>query len=150
MDKPRIIKRMNAALERELHEVVRYMHQSFWVKGPHARSMRAFFREQSRESMGHATRLGEQIVALGGKPVVRILEIYEPKDLGDAALLEECVAHEEAACDGYRRMLPLVQDHPPLKRMIAGLAREEGEHIEAIRAMARRYGRAAKKKGKRA
>jgi len=138
MDKTKVINKMNAALERELHEVVRYMHQSFWVKGPRAGRLRAFFREQSRESMGHATRLGEQIVALGGRPVVKILEIYEPSAKTDAQLLEECVLHEEAACEGYKKMLPLVQDHPRLKRVIAGLAREEGEHIDAIRRMAKR------------
>ena len=141
MDKPRIIKKMNAALERELNEVVRYMHQSFWVKGPGARRLRAFFREQSRESMGHATALGERIVSLGGRPVVKILEIYEPKSLSDAALLEECVRHEEAACAGYQKMLPLVEGDPGLKRMISGLAREEGQHIASIRRLARSLGR---------
>lgn len=140
MDKKKVVAKMNAALERELNEVVRYMHQSFWVKGRNARRMRAFFREQSSESMGHATRLGENIVALGGKPVVKILEIYEPKNLSDAALLEECVRHEEAACLGYKKLLPLVEGHPVLKRLFAGLAREEGEHIEAIRRMARKFG----------
>jgi bacterioferritin (cytochrome b1) len=140
MDKKKVVAKMNAALERELNEVVRYMHQSFWVKGRNARHMRAFFREQSRESMGHATRLGEHIVALGGKPVVKILEIYEPKKLSDAALLEECVRHEEAACQGYKKLLPLVEGHPGLRRLVSGLAREEGEHIEAIRRMARKFG----------
>ena len=67
MDKVKVIKRLNQGLERELNEVVRYMHQSFWVKGKNAKKLRAFFREQSSESMDHATRLGEQIVALGGK-----------------------------------------------------------------------------------
>jgi bacterioferritin (cytochrome b1) len=142
MEKAKLIKRLNAALERELNEVVRYLHQSFWVKGPRAARLRAFFREQSRESMGHATRLGEQIVALGGRPVVKILEIYEPKSLSDAALLEECVVHEQTACEGYKKMLPLVKDHPRLRRLIAGLAEEEGEHIEAIRRMAKRFRKA--------
>ncbi|MGH7441266.1 MAG: ferritin-like domain-containing protein [bacterium] len=142
MDTAKIVAKMNAALERELHEVVRYMHQSFWVKGPRASRLRAFFREQSRESMGHATTLGELIVSLGGRPVVKILEIYEPGSQSDAELLKECVHHEEAACEGYKRMLPLVDGEPRLKRIIAGLAREEGEHIVAIRRMAERIARA--------
>jgi len=136
MDKARLIKKMNAALERELHEVVRYMHQSFWVKGKNAKKLRAFFREQSSESMDHATRLGEQIVALGGKPVVRILEIYEPRSLSDKALLLECLQHEQEACDLYVNLLPLVQDHPGLKKVIAGLAREESGHMAGIRRLA--------------
>lgn len=136
MDKKKVIKRLNAALERELIEVVRYMHQSFWLKGRNAKKLRAFFREQSEESMGHATKLGQAVVELGGKPVVRILEIYEPKPMSERAMLLECVEHEQAACDGYLKMLPLLQDNPKLKSLVAGLAREEGEHIAGIRRLA--------------
>jgi bacterioferritin (cytochrome b1) len=139
MDKALVVRKLNGALERELNEVVRYMHQSFWVKGRHAKKLRAFFREQSQESMGHATLLGEQIVALGGKPVVRILEIYEPKNVSDRALLEECVAHEHAAWAGYLKILPLVQSNPKLKRLISSLVKEEGEHMAEIKKMAKEF-----------
>ena len=138
MDKAKVIRRLNEALERELTEVVRYMHQSFWVSGRNAKAMRAFFREQSSESMGHATRLGEHIVALGGKPVVRILEIYEPKAMSNRAMLEECIQHEQEACDGYTRLLPLVKGDAKLTRLVGSLAKEEGEHIAGIRKMAKR------------
>lgn len=136
MEKSKVIKRLNAALERELGEVVRYMHQSFWIKGRNAKKLKAFFREQSAESMDHATRLGAAVVELGGKPIVRILEIYEPKPMSERAMLLECVEHEQAACDGYLRLLPLVDSHPKLRRLVAGLAREEGEHIAEIRKLA--------------
>ena len=138
MQKAKVIQKLNQALEREMTEVVKYMHQSFWVKGRNAKKLRAFFREQSRESMGHATRLGEQIVALGGRPVVKILEIYEPKAMSDSAMLMECLQHEQAALEGYLRMLPLVQGNPSLKRLVSGLAKEEGEHMGEIRQMAKR------------
>jgi bacterioferritin (cytochrome b1) len=97
MDKAKVVRKLNESLERELNEVVRYMHQSFWVKGKNAKKLRAFFREQSSESMGHATRLGEHIVALGGQPVVKILEIYQPRKMSDREMLLECVEHEQAA-----------------------------------------------------
>lgn len=139
MLKAKVIQKLNQALERELAEVVKYMHQSFWVKGRHRKKLVAFFREQSSESMDHATRLGERIVALGGTPVVRILEIYEPKQ-GDArALLEQCVLDERAAMEGYLKLLPLVEGDRSLKKMISGLAKEEGQHMEEIRKMAKRF-----------
>ena len=138
MDKPKVIKKLNQALERELTEVVKYMHQSFWVKGKGRRRLVNFFREQSRESMGHAIRLGEHIVGLGGNPVVRILEIYEPRKGSARRLLEQCVEDERAARDGYLKLLPLVQQDKTLKRLVAGLAREEGAHIAQIQKMARR------------
>ena len=71
-----------------------------------------------------------------GKPVVRILEIYEPRSLSDKALLLECLQHEQEACDLYVNLLPLVQDHPGLKKVIAGLAREESGHMAGIRRLA--------------
>ena len=40
MDKVKVVKKLNQALERELGEVVRYMHQSFWVKGKNAKKLR--------------------------------------------------------------------------------------------------------------
>lgn len=138
MDKKRVVKKLNESLERELNEVVRYMHQSFWVKGKNAKKLRAFFREQSSESMGHATRLGEHIVALGGQPVVKILEIYQPRKMSDREMLLECVQHEQAALDGYLKIVPLVKGNAKLTALVKGLAKEEGEHIGDIVKMARK------------
>ncbi len=137
MDKTKVIKKMNAALEREMTEVVKYMHQSFWVQGPRRKKMVSFFREQSSESMGHATRLGEQIVALGGVPVIKILEIYQPKELSMRQILEDCVADERAAMESYQNMLPLVAGDKALTKFVKDLADEEAGHIAEIEKMAR-------------
>jgi bacterioferritin len=138
MDQQKVIKKLNEALERELTEVVKYLHQSFWVQGPSRRKMVGFFREQSRESMDHAIRLGEKIVALGGVPVVKILEIYEPKPHSLKKILEDCVKDELAAMRGYKKMLPLVKGDAGLHKMISRLAFEEGQHVEGIKKMARK------------
>ena len=138
MDKLKAIKKLNQALERELAEVVKYMHQSFWVQGPKRKKMVAFFREQSQESMGHAIRLGEKIVDMGGVPVVKILEIYEPKPQSMRAMLLECVEDERKAKEGYEKMLPLVEGDKELYKMVKGLAKEEAEHMAEIAAMAKK------------
>jgi len=138
MDKVKAIKKLNQALERELAEVVKYMHQSFWVQGPKRKKMVAFFREQSQESMGHAIRLGEKIVDMGGVPVVKILEIYEPKPQSMRAMLLECVEDERKAKEGYEKMLPLVEGDKELHKMVKGLAKEEAEHMAEIAAMAKK------------
>jgi bacterioferritin len=142
MDKHKVIKKLNEALERELAEVVKYMHQSFWVQGPTRKKMIAFFREQSQESMGHAIRLGEKIVDMGGTPVVKILEIYEPKAQSMRQMLLECVEDERKAKEGYEKMLPLVEGDRELSRLIKGLALEEAGHMDEIEAMAKKAGRA--------
>ena len=138
MDKKKVIKKLNEALERELVEVVKYMHQSFWVTGPRKKMMVDFCREQSHESMGHATRLGEKIVEMGGIPVVKILEIYEPKKQTVKEMLLESVEDERKAKEGYENMLPLVTGNAPLTKMIKGLAQEEAGHMAEIEAMAKK------------
>ena len=138
MSKDKIIKKLNEALGRELAEVVKYMHQSFWVKGPKRKKMVAFFREQSQESMGHAIQLGEKIVDMGGVPVVKILEIYEPKPHNMKAMLLECVEDERRAKEGYEAMLPLISGDKDLYKMIKALAKEEAGHMTEIETMARK------------
>ena len=138
MSRDKIIKKLNQALERELAEVVKYMHQSFWVQGPKRKKMVAFFREQSQESMGHAIRLGEKIVDMGGIPVVKILEIYELKPQGMREMLLECVEDERKAKEGYEAMVPLVAHDRELSKMVKGLAKEEAGHMAEIEAMARK------------
>jgi bacterioferritin len=139
MDREKVVKKLNQALERELAEVVKYMHQSFWVQpGPRRKKMVAFCREQSMESMGHATRLGEKIVAMGGVPVVKILEIYTPKAQSVKEMLLECAEDERKAKEGYEAMLPLVAGDKELTKLIKGLAREEAGHMAEIATMARK------------
>lgn len=138
MDKTKVIKKLNEALERELTEVVKYMHQSFWVRGKQRKKMVDFFREQSRESMDHAIRLGEKIVDMGGTPIVKILEIYEPKDHSIKEVLQECIRDERAAMEGYQKMLPLVAGDKALEKLIGGLAVEEGGHIAEIEKLAKK------------
>lgn len=138
LDREKVIRKLNEALERELAEVVKYLHQSFWVSGPKRKKMVGFFREQSRESMDHAIRLGERIVSMGGVPVVKILEIYQPKPQTLREMLEECVEHEKAAMEGYKKMLPLVAADKDLHKMIKQLVKEEGGHTKEIEQMARK------------
>lgn len=88
--------------------------------------------------MGHAIRLGEKIVELGGIPIVKILEIYEPKPHNLKEILHECVEDERKAMEGYQKMLPLVEGEKELYKMIKGLANEEAEHMAEIEVMAKK------------
>lgn len=132
MDKVKVIKKLNEALERELNEVVRYLHQSFLVFGPNRKPIVEHFRENSRESMEHAIRLGEKIVSLGGDPIVKLLEIYEPKRLTTEQMLANDLKHETEALNGYKALLPLVQDDLALSGMVSRLIEEETEHVEEM------------------
>jgi bacterioferritin (cytochrome b1) len=87
--------------------------------------------------MGHATLLGEKIVALGGEPVVKILEIHENKGQSIAEMLAEDLKSEREAMEGYAKILPLVADDVALTSMLTRMVEEETQHLEEIEKMVR-------------
>ena len=137
MDKVKVIKKLNQALEHEMSSVARYLHQSFIVFGPHRKMIIELLREQAQDSMSHATRLGEKIVSLGGDPVVKILEIYEPKGHSIAEMLAADLKSEREAMEGYAKMLPLVAQDVALFSMLTRMVEEETQHLEEIEKMLR-------------
>ena len=137
MDKKKVVARLNQALTHEMSSVARYLHQSFLVFGPHRKMIIALLREQSQDSMGHATLLGEKIVSLGGEPVVKILEIYEDKGQSIAEMLAADLRSEREAMEGYAKILPLVADDVALTSMLTRMVEEETQHLEEIEKMVR-------------
>ena len=138
MDMEKIIYMLNQALEREMEAVSRYLHQSFLVMGPHRQLFVDVFRAQSREAMDHAIRLGEKIVALGGDPVVKILEIYEPKKQTIHEMLEADLEYEKKELKGYKKILKMVEEDVALSAMIQQHIFEETHHVEGIEKMLRK------------
>ena len=78
MDKTKVLEALNLDLEHEMSAMIRYLHHSLIVTGPLRGSLSGLFRTMATDSMNHAIKLGEKIVALGGHPSVKIQEIYEP------------------------------------------------------------------------
>ena len=66
MDKAKVIATMNEALRLELNSTLKYLDFSFRVFGPTRKPIVEHFLEEVKESLDHATMLGEKIVALGG------------------------------------------------------------------------------------
>ena len=74
MANAKVIAGLNQALEREMGNVIRYLHHSFLVRGVNRGPLVEFFRNQAQESFQHATAIGEKIVALGGHPCRKLAE----------------------------------------------------------------------------
>ena len=79
MNNKAIIAQLNKLLQSELEGVNRYLHHSFMVFGFSRKPIVGYLREQSTESLTHATLLGEKIVALGGHPTVTIEAEWAPE-----------------------------------------------------------------------
>ena len=132
MDKKKVLEALNLDLEHEMSAIIRYLHHSFIVSGPLRGSLVPMFRDKATDSMQHAIKLGEKIVALGGHPSVKIQEIYEPGEQTIEEMLAEDLEAEKLHLDLYEKQLDLVSDNTPLRLMIEQVIVEESTHIEEL------------------
>jgi len=103
MSQAELIAGLNEALNRELSTIIRYMLQGSMIKGRQNQSLRAMYREEVTDEIGHAQYLADKIVMLGGTPKVSPDLTPPPDD----------VAGNEIPCGD---LLPLsVAEHPGLK-----------------------------------
>ena len=138
MDKSEVISTMNEALKLELTSAMRYLDFSFRVFGPTRKPIVSHFLEEAKESFDHATMLGEKVVALGGKPVVRA-DAPKPADgLAVDDMLKLAVENERAALDIYARILGMVQGETHLRVLFENQIETEQEHLEEVSKMLRR------------
>jgi bacterioferritin len=139
LDATATIETLNEILELELAGVVRYMHYSFMIFGHHRIPITAWLRDQSTESMAHATQAGEHITSLGGHPSLRIGPLLETHRHSVDDILTEALEHEQKGLDAYRELLEQVRDR---SIMLEEFAREmiaaEEMHIAETRKMMRR------------
>ncbi len=132
MDKKKVLEALNLNLEHEMSAMVRYLHHSFITTGPSRGPLVSMFRTQATDSMMHAIKLGEKIVALGGHPSVKIQEIYEPGEQSIEEMLEEDLEMEKHHLGMYEQQLSLVQDNTALKLMLEQIIVEETDHVEQL------------------
>lgn len=133
MDKKKVLEALNLDLEHEMAAMIRYLHHSFIVTGPLRGSLSAVFRAQATDSMAHAIKLGEKIVALGGHPSVKIQEIYEPGEQTIEEMLQEDVNSERMHLELYEEQLEKVMsDNTPLRLMFEQMIADEAQHLEQL------------------
>lgn len=132
MDKKKVLAALNLDLEHEMSAIVRYLHHSFLVTGPNRGPLVSLFRQQAQDSMQHAIKLGEKIVALGGHPSVKIQEIYEPGDQTIEEMLREDLEMEKSHLAMYEQQLDLVPDNTALRLMLEQILVEETAHVEEL------------------
>lgn len=128
----KIIEGLNAALENELGNIIRYLHHSFLVRGVNRGPLVDFFRGKSKESMEHATMLGEKIVAMGGHPSIQIPKMKEIGHKNVEEMLREELESEKDEVGEYIKLLRGVGDDIALEFMLKEIIKEEQEGIEDL------------------
>ena len=126
-----LIDNLNRALGLELAAVIQYMQHSFLVTGAEREVYRAFFREQSEESHGHAKMLGDKVVALGGVPTVEPGMIRQSTDL--AEMLRQDLALEREAMEAYLAAWESCKDSDrPTRFLLEERISQEQIHIDEL------------------
>ncbi len=139
VDTTDVVRVLNKILELELAGVVRYMHYSFMIFGHHRIPIVKWLRDQSTESMAHATQAGEHVTNLGGHPSLHIGELLETHKHGVDEILGESLEHEAEGLDAYRELLELVAGKDiMLEEYARDMIAAEQAHQHEIQKMMRR------------
>src|ERR1043165_2709476 len=105
VERDETIKVMNEIVELELAGAVRYTQYSLMVFG-HARiPVISWMRAQAAEALLHATTMGEEITALGGKVSLGIGELVGTHHDSLDDMMEEMILHEQRGIALYRQLL---------------------------------------------
>lgn len=121
----KLIKLLNEALGWELRAQAMYAHYAAYVKGLESLTLAGHFEEEVTESLGHAKQVRDVIAALGGEALTTRdpAPIVHTEDT--RAMLEEALKTEAAAAAAYRKIVPLVKDHPVFHHSIYHIFKDE-------------------------
>ena len=129
----KLIKALNQDLEKEMAGIVRYLHHSFIVFGPHRGPLVQMFRTQATESMAHAIQLGEKITSLGGHPTVKVDQVFEPGYQTIEDMLSEDLKAEKQQLELYTQQLKeFGEENLPMKLMLEQIIVSEQTHVDEI------------------
>lgn len=137
-----IVKLLNDALATELVCVLRYRRHYFTAHGLAAPRIAEEFLEHANAEAGHADRIAERIVQLGGDPdfspdtlTQRSHADYdETKDL--RAMVRNNLVAERIAVETYRQMINVIGDKDPTtRRLLEEVLEDEEEHADELKDM---------------
>ena len=138
-DKQEIVRLLNDALATELVCVLRYKRHFYVARGIRAKTVAAEFLEHSHEEEGHADKLAERIVQLGGDPDFNPAslttrshaEYHDGTKLGD--MVRADLVAERIAIESYREVIAYVGDRDSTtRRMLEEILASEEQHADDL------------------
>ena len=137
-----VVKVLNEALATEIVCVLRYKRHYFMAQGIASDSVKQEFAEHAAEEQGHADRIAERIVQLGGEPDLNPdtltkrshAQYVEGKSLVD--MLREDLVAERIAIESYREIIQWLHGKDSTtKRMMEEILAVEEEHADDINSL---------------
>jgi bacterioferritin len=138
-DRAAVLKLLNDALATEIVCVLRYRRHHFMARGPQSKGIAAEFLAHSNEEQGHADKLAERIVQLGGEPdfsPVGLASRSHAEYVAGETLVEmvkEDLIAERIAIDSYREFIRCIgDDDPTTSRLLESILAMEEEHADEL------------------
>lgn len=135
-----IIKLLNDALATELVCVLRYKRHHFMASGASSPKIAEEFMVHANEEAGHADRIAERIVQLGGEPDFSPSTLLQRShaDYNDSndlkTMIRANLIAERIAIEAYRQMIALLADKDPTtRRMLEDILAVEEEHADELK-----------------
>ena len=141
-DRGTVVKMLNDALATETVCVLRYKRHYFMAQGLNSESVKEEFKEHADEEQGHADRIAERIVQLGGEPDLNPAsltarshsEYVEGTSLVD--MIRENLVAERIAIESYREIVQYLDGKDPTShRMMRDILAVEEEHAEDLNSL---------------
>ncbi|RZL90646.1 MAG: ferritin-like domain-containing protein [Variovorax sp.] len=135
-----VVKLLNDALATELVCVLRYKRHYFTAHGVSSPPIADEFLVHANAESGHADKIAERIVQLGGEPDFNPQTLQgrshagydESMDL--QAMVRANLVAERIAVETYRQMIVLIGDKDPTtRRMLEEILSDEEEHADELK-----------------
>ncbi len=123
---------LNKALSTEYQAVVMYTTYAAAVQGPYRLELRAFFRSEIPDELGHALFLADKVVALGGYPSVEPAEVPRASDAKE--MLRNVRDAEQEAITTYKRLVASAEEmgEKGLAIHLESMLEDETGHFEEV------------------
>ncbi len=134
MDKKKMVEVLNKALAMEHACYLRYMTHAALVTGPYAESVAARLKEIGQDEAGHAEKLRDRVVALGGTPTLEVEKAEGMMATELQKILAINIAEEESAIRMYQGILKEIphDQETLLFETVEHILTDEMEHLEEL------------------
>ena len=102
-----LISVLNSLLEYEYKAMMQYLQNSYLIRGPRREAVKTWLQKMAQEEMGHASRVADKIVSLGGTPGTAIPAIRVASSLTE--IIKLALEVETGAVAAYTKALPLIE-----------------------------------------
>lgn len=140
LPKDKLVKLLNDALATELVCVLRYRRHHFTIDGVSSPKIKEELLVHANEEQGHADRIAERIVQLGGEPDFNPATLtkrsHADYDASGslAGIIKANLVAERVAIETYRQMIRLVGDKDPTTRqLLIEILADEEEHADELK-----------------